>query len=984
MPACLWPARTPARRALALTLSAMLVAAGLTLAAPVATAAEPTPQPTPLGDLRADASGPVSVARDVDGAVVAVTSRDGEAVLTTDATTPAAATREVLAEHGEVLGIDGAESRAQVEQVLASSTGGTVVRAAQVVDGVPVFGGQVVTVLDAARDVVSLTGATTRGPVVLPEPTVSPARAADAATRAVAGAAGIDTEADALAATVAGRRVYDPALVGEGDTGPGARGVWEVEVRGSDRQGDPVRQTVLVGTERGEVALRLDAAPRALARQVCDHGGAARAPETDPVPVCATATRGEGDGPTGQADVDAAYDHLGETAAAYDELAGVDLTDLLGGPRLTATVRWCATDAPCPYGNAFWDGRQVVLGEGVALADDVVAHELTHGYVERTAGLFYHQQSGAINESFADVVGEVVDHRHGADDDSGWTVGEDVTGPLAALLPRHLADPERDRMPDRMTSARWVDEHGLQGRDSGGVHSNLGVGNKTAYLISQGTSREVGGAFNGQVVAGIDGDDPDLAKTGLLYLETIPTLTSGAGYAELGRALDATCVRLAAAGTGGFVPSDCVSVRQATAATELDRQPTVGRQPQQVASTCPAGTTQVLVARDDDAAPVTPGVSDLGLAASEPAMAPLVLRPRSGEPGGYAVSGESSLLLLDPLPQPPPDGPGDPSTVSATSRAVTLPVAQGGTYLHFVHAYSFDQEAEDVFNDGGALRVEQRTRAGGWVDVGPLAWTNGPDRAVVGAGATPFTGFGGDSRGWGSSRVDLTAYAGETVRLVFRVEGDAEYAAWGWWLDDVRLYSCAAPLTDAPVSPEVTVSGNAPGATASLTWRPPTRRAEEVRGYRVTRSDTGASTTYAAGERRAAVGGLSGAADVVLRVAAIGADGGVGPAAQVTVEATTATVTPSATRVGRGQRFALTGKVVDRGTTTAVAGVPVALQQLPSGSRTWRTVARGTTPASGAVRWTLSQRSSASYRVVSTSVSRFTGTTSAARTVRLR
>ena len=65
----------------------------------------------------------------------------------------------------------------------------------------------------------------------------------------------------------------------------------------------------------------------------------------------------------------------------------------------------------------------MVFGTGYAAADDVVAHELTHGYVERTSGLFYFHQSGAINESVSDVIGEIVDHRNPAStaSDADWT-----------------------------------------------------------------------------------------------------------------------------------------------------------------------------------------------------------------------------------------------------------------------------------------------------------------------------------------------------------------------------------------------------------------------------------------------------------------------------------------------------------------------------------------------------------------------------------
>ena len=93
----------------------------------------------------------------------------------------------------------------------------------------------------------------------------------------------------------------------------------------------------------------------------------------------------------GRDDVNAAYDHLGAASAAYQELAAKDLTNIIGTgtpKKLMATVRWCFGDEDCPFPNAFWDGTQMVFGTGYAGADDAVAHELTHGYVERTSALF--------------------------------------------------------------------------------------------------------------------------------------------------------------------------------------------------------------------------------------------------------------------------------------------------------------------------------------------------------------------------------------------------------------------------------------------------------------------------------------------------------------------------------------------------------------------------------------------------------------------
>ena len=63
------------------------------------------------------------------------------------------------------------------------------------------------------------------------------------------------------------------------------------------------------------------------------------------------------------------------------------------------------------YNNAFWDGEQMVYGDGQAypLADDVVAHEITHGVTSYESKLFYYYQSGAINEAFSDLWGEFFD-----------------------------------------------------------------------------------------------------------------------------------------------------------------------------------------------------------------------------------------------------------------------------------------------------------------------------------------------------------------------------------------------------------------------------------------------------------------------------------------------------------------------------------------------------------------------------------------------
>ena len=67
------------------------------------------------------------------------------------------------------------------------------------------------------------------------------------------------------------------------------------------------------------------------------------------------------------------------------------------------------------YDNAFWDGTQMVFGDGDGTSStaspssvDVIGHELTHGVTQYTADLTYHGQSGALNESVSDVFGSLV------------------------------------------------------------------------------------------------------------------------------------------------------------------------------------------------------------------------------------------------------------------------------------------------------------------------------------------------------------------------------------------------------------------------------------------------------------------------------------------------------------------------------------------------------------------------------------------------
>ncbi|WP_413787108.1 M4 family metallopeptidase [Rossellomorea sp. YZS02] len=175
------------------------------------------------------------------------------------------------------------------------------------------------------------------------------------------------------------------------------------------------------------------------------------------------------------------------------------------------------------YNNAFWNGQQMVYGDGdgstfVSLSGglDVIAHELTHAVTDTTADLIYQNESGAINESMSDIFGTLVEFD--ANNNPDWEIGEDIYTPnKSGDALRSMSDPAKYGDPDHY-SVRYT---GTQ--DNGGVHINSGIGNKAAYLLSQ------GGTHYGVKVTGIG-----TAKTGKIYYRALTQyLTPTSNFSQL-------------------------------------------------------------------------------------------------------------------------------------------------------------------------------------------------------------------------------------------------------------------------------------------------------------------------------------------------------------------------------------------------------------------------------------------------------------------
>jgi Zn-dependent metalloprotease len=122
-----------------------------------------------------------------------------------------------------------------------------------------------------------------------------------------------------------------------------------------------------------------------------------------------TLVRGEGQAASGDVAVDEAYNGLGATFDLYWNIYQRNSIDN-AGQDLLGTVHYGNR-----YNNAFWNGTNMVFGDGdgslfnrFTIAIDVMGHELTHGVTGNTARLVYSNQPGALNESISDVFGSLV------------------------------------------------------------------------------------------------------------------------------------------------------------------------------------------------------------------------------------------------------------------------------------------------------------------------------------------------------------------------------------------------------------------------------------------------------------------------------------------------------------------------------------------------------------------------------------------------
>ena len=556
-----------------------------------------------------------------------------------------------------------------------------------------------------------------------------------------------------------------------------ARLAWFIEARRDD-----VREFLWIDARRGALLLRFSQLAHARNRIVYNANNTTSLP--------GTLVRIEGSGASGNADVDDAYDFTGATYDYFFNEHGRDSYDGAGAS-LISTVKHCDPDEACPLTNAFWNGTQMLFGDGYP-ADDVSAHELTHAVTEFSANLFYYMQSGALNESYSDIFGETVDLLNNADAPGDrWKIAEDI--PIGAI--RNMSDPNAFGDPAKMSDVNFFCDLNPQG-DNGGVHINSGVPNKAYVLMVD------GGTFNGFTVAGLG-----LTKAAKIQYRALTTyLDQTSNFIDNYNALNSSCADLT--GLYGITTSDCVEVKEALDAVEMSDTWACGLTSNETPALCTATGAQDVTFFDLENAASTAwtSVQVTGTDHWNGGDGPTGLYwPDWPKSGVYSFWGFAFNI-----------------TAESYARMANTVAVTADTRMQFAHTYMF----ENTY-DGGM--IEYSTNSGGsWTDAGSLITAGADYTGTIDTGAGVRNAFTGDSNGYTATQLNLTSLAGQNVLFRFYIATDFSIGDLGWFIDDIRIYRCLAIPTNV-------VATAASSTSVDVSWT----AAAGAASYRVYRSSNG-------------------------------------------------------------------------------------------------------------------------------------------------
>lgn len=214
----------------------------------------------------------------------------------------------------------------------------------------------------------------------------------------------------------------------------------------------------------------------------------------------------------------------------YKSTFGRNGIDGAGGPAAVTSHGYSYITSTANYSrsyvNAYWDPTSLYMvyggGDGVNSKSlttlDIGGHEMTHGVTQYEANLTYSGESGALNESFSDVFGAMVERSVEGTSANTWIMGEETWTPsVAGDGLRYLDDPAADGYSEDYYSSSVT--------PSDDVHYSSGIGNLAFYLLAQGGTRPTGKSTT--VVTGIGADE----AAQIWYLALTSYMTSSTDYA---------------------------------------------------------------------------------------------------------------------------------------------------------------------------------------------------------------------------------------------------------------------------------------------------------------------------------------------------------------------------------------------------------------------------------------------------------------------
>jgi Zn-dependent metalloprotease len=698
---------------------------------------------------------------------------------------------DFFVEHGSVFGIGDAKKQLRFSKVHTDVLGHTHTTYKQIHKSVRVFGGVLKAHQNSARQFIAANGHFF--PVsskLSAKPTIDSKEAKKIAQLAF-GQEGSLVEHSELV-------IVDPGWYGDPSIGPHL--AYYVIVNNSLVV---VREAFFIDAHSGTVLDRWNMIHSARDRQIHDANGSSSIP--------GPLARVEGQGVTGIADVDKAYDYAGDTYDYYFRAFGRDSLDDNGMP-IIVTVR--STVLPCP--NAAWNGHQVVFCSGL-VTDDVMAHELAHAVTEYTADLVYQNQSGQLNESISDIFGELVDlfngdaafagppgglpnwptHPSGPGTDTPnglrsvcsttsngfadgyrWLIAEDASvGPFRDMWdPTCMGDPDRANSPLQTCPSS----------DNGGVHSGSGTPNHAFAIMTDGKT------FNGQVVTGIGP-----IKAGAVWYRALTTYLTVASdfedaYLALNQAAqdligtDPNDPRTGLPSGDTFTLFDAEQVDKALLAVEMNTEGACGASVDILDSTPPdqCGPPRTIIFADD----FEGGINGWSVSNTNPPT------PYDWEQiAGSLPFGRSGTVWFiadanvgDCMSQ------YESAVHYLTSPTITMPVNPIHPTLAFTHYI-----ASEPGWDGGNVKI--KVNSGTWQLIPTSAFEYNPYNTTINSALQGNTnplkgqsGWSGASGQWGTSLINLSDFvsSSDTIQIRFDFGKDDCNGLDGWYLDDFELYTC--------------------------------------------------------------------------------------------------------------------------------------------------------------------------------------------------